>query len=144
MDVWSQFAAASAGPRNARDAADRLNGRDSSGEGQLLTRRRTALKRPSMYRVLVLNDDYTPMEFVVWILEAVFYKPHEEAVRLMLDVHNKGKGCCGVYAHDTARTKAAQVHELAQRHEHPLECRLEVAEGEDEGADDSGRQGDGA
>ena len=144
MNAWSQFAAASAGSRNTRCAGDRLNGHDSSGEGQLLTRRRTALKRPSMYRVLVLNDDYTPMEFVVWILEAVFYKSHEEAVRLMLDVHNEGKGCCGVYAHDTARTKAAQVQELARRHEHPLECRLEVAEGEDEGADDSGRQGDGA
>lgn len=83
-----------------------------------------------MYRVVMLNDDYTPMEFVVWVLQVVFHKGTEEATRLMLDVHTKGKGACGVYTLDVARTKAQQVERLARRHDHPLQCELEVVEAE--------------
>lgn len=94
-------------------------------EGQVVTRELTKVKRPSMYVVILLNDDYTPMDFVVWILESVFHKPKEEAVRLMLDVHQKGQGRCGVYPYDIARTKVFQVKTMATKHEHPLECIME-------------------
>jgi len=83
-----------------------------------------------MYGVLLLNDDYTPMEFVVWILRAVFRKQQSEATRLMLDVHNTGRGLCGVFTYDVAKSKAAQVEALAAKHEHPLKCRLEAVETE--------------
>lgn len=96
----------------------------------MLAEERVRPKRPPLYRVVMLNDDYTPMEFVVWVLQLVFHKPAEEATRLMLDVHTKGKGVCGVYTLDVARTKAQQVERLARRHEHPLQCQLEVAESE--------------
>jgi ATP-dependent Clp protease adaptor protein ClpS len=78
--------------------------------------------------VLLLNDDYTPMEFVVWVLQIVFHKDQEESTRLMLDVHTTGKGLCGVFTYDVARTKAYQVEKLAQEHEHPLQCQLEALE----------------
>ncbi|MFQ5352677.1 MAG: ATP-dependent Clp protease adapter ClpS [Candidatus Binatia bacterium] len=103
-------------------------------DGDLATETTQRVKRPPLYRVVLLNDDYTPMEFVVWVLKVVFFKPDAEAVRLMLDVHNKGKGSCGVFPHDTACTKAAQVKRFARQHEHPLECLLE-ATGGDEGGD---------
>ena len=83
-----------------------------------------------MYRVVLLNDDYTPMEFVVWVLQVVFHKGQEEATRLMLDVHMKGKGVCGVFTLDVARTKAQQVERLARKHDHPLQTELEVVESE--------------
>ncbi len=93
---------------------------------EVLTKERTKLARPPMYRVVILNDDYTPMEFVVWVLTVVFYKPQAEATRLMLDVHNKGRGVCGVFTHDVARTKALAVETLAKKHEHPLKAVLEA------------------
>jgi ATP-dependent Clp protease adaptor protein ClpS len=83
-----------------------------------------------MYGVLLLNDDYTPMEFVVWVLRVIFHKESAEATRLMLDVHNKGKGLCGVFTYDVARSKATQVETLAAKHEYPLKCRLEAVETE--------------
>lgn len=93
---------------------------------QLLTRERTKLRKPDMYRVVLINDDYTPMEFVVWVLQVVFHKPGPEANRLMIAVHKTGRGVCGVFTHDVARTKALQVETLAKRHEHPLQAKLEV------------------
>ncbi len=96
------------------------------GTGELVVEKRPALKRPPMFRVVLLNDDYTPMEFVVWVLQMVFHKAPDEAARLMLDVHNKGKGLCGTFTHDVARTKAIQVEALAKREEHPLKCEIEA------------------
>jgi len=89
------------------------------------TQTRVKTKKPSLYRVLLLNDDYTPMEFVVFVLERFFGKSREEATRVMLHVHQKGVGLCGVYTYEVAETKVAQVLDLAQRNEHPLQCTME-------------------
>lgn len=94
-------------------------------EAGTLTRTERKTKEPSMYRVLLLNDDYTTMEFVVQILMLVFNKPVEEATRIMLNVHRKGVGVCGVYAHDIAETKVDTVHALARENEFPLKCTME-------------------
>jgi ATP-dependent Clp protease adaptor protein ClpS len=98
-------------------------------EGQIVVQEKTRLKRPPMYAVVLLNDDYTPMEFVVWILQTLFFKTHDEATRVMLQVHNDGKGIAGVFTHDVARTKAVQVEQIARKHEHPLACLIEACEG---------------
>ena len=82
-------------------------------------------KKPSMYRVLMLNDDYTPMEFVVHVLERFFNKTREEATRIMLHVHKRGVGVCGVFTYEIAETKVQQVMDFAQQHQHPLQCTLE-------------------
>ena len=82
-------------------------------------------KKPSLYRVLLLNDDYTPMEFVVYLLESVFHKSHEEAVKIMLHVHHNGVGVCGVYTYEIAETKVVRVMSLARRAQHPLQCTME-------------------
>jgi ATP-dependent Clp protease adaptor protein ClpS len=82
-------------------------------------------KRPSLYKVLLLNDDYTPQEFVVWLLQVVFKKAPDEAVTIMLHVHQNGVGVCGVYTYEVAETKVAQVMELARRNQHPLQCTME-------------------
>jgi ATP-dependent Clp protease adaptor protein ClpS len=89
------------------------------------TRTKPKTKKPSMYRVLLLNDDYTPMEFVVLVLEHFFNKSREEATRIMLHVHNYGVGVCGVYPLEVAETKVAQVMDLAQQQQHPLQCTKE-------------------
>ena len=83
------------------------------------------LKRPSQYRVILLNDDYTPMEFVVHILELFFGMNREKATQVMLTVHTQGKGVCGVYTKDIAETKAAMVNEYSRQNEHPLICEVE-------------------
>ncbi len=82
-------------------------------------------QKPSLYRVLILNDDYTPMEFVVYVLERFFNKSREEATRIMLHVHQTGVGVCGVYTYEVAETKVAQVVDMARRHQHPLQCTME-------------------
>ena len=83
------------------------------------------LRKPSLYRVLILNDDYTPMEFVVYVLERFFNKSREDATRIMLHVHQHGVGVCGVYTYEVAETKVAQVIDTARRHQHPLQCTME-------------------
>ena len=83
------------------------------------------IKEPKLYRVILHNDDYTTMDFVIEILISVFHKPAAEATRIMLDVHKKGKGLCGVYTYDIATTKIDQVHTLARKREFPLKCTLE-------------------
>ena len=83
------------------------------------------LKKPPLYRVVLLNDDYTPMEFVVQILQKIFSLERPVATRVMLQVHTQGKGVCGVYTYEIAETKVAQVMELAKRNQHPLRCTLE-------------------
>ncbi len=100
------------------------DGRGGSGVSTI-TRTSPRTKRPSLYKVLLLNDDYTPQEFVVWLLEAVFHKGHDEAHQIMMHVHNTGVGICGVYTYEVAETKVAQVLELARRNEHPLQCTME-------------------
>jgi ATP-dependent Clp protease adaptor protein ClpS len=86
------------------------------------------LKRPPLYKVMLLNDDYTPMDFVVEILEIFFGMNREKATHIMLTVHIHGKAVCGIYTRDIAETKAAQVNEYAREHQHPLLCDIEVVE----------------
>lgn len=88
---------------------------------------RPKLKPPPMYKVVLLNDDYTPMEFVVEVLEIFFRMDREQATRVMLHVHTRGKGVCGVYSRDVAETKVTQVNEFAREHQHPLLCAMEEA-----------------
>ena len=83
------------------------------------------LKRPPLYQVVLLNDDYTPMEFVVHVLERFFNKGREEATRIMLHVHQKGVGICGVYTYEVAETKVAQVMDFSRQNQHPLQCTME-------------------
>jgi ATP-dependent Clp protease adaptor protein ClpS len=85
------------------------------------------VKRPPLYQVVILNDDYTPMEFVVDVLERVFSMDRTTATRVMLEVHTAGKGVCGVFTFEIAETKVAQVTEYARQHQHPLLCTLEEA-----------------
>ena len=89
------------------------------------TKTRPKTKKPSMYKVLILNDDYTPMEFVIMMLQSVFHKSKEDATRIMIHVHQRGVGICGVYSYDVAETKVTQVVELARRNEHPLQATME-------------------
>jgi ATP-dependent Clp protease adaptor protein ClpS len=91
----------------------------------VLTRTRPKTKKPSLYKVLMLNDDYTPMEFVVHVLEQVFSKSQEDAYTIMMHVHQKGVGVCGVYTYEVAETKVTQVMDLAQKNGHPLKCTME-------------------
>ncbi|WP_028669765.1 ATP-dependent Clp protease adapter ClpS [Saccharospirillum impatiens] len=86
------------------------------------------LKQPPLYRVILLNDDYTPMEFVVHILENFFYLSREKATQVMLAVHTQGKGVCGVYTRDIAETKATMVNQYSRDNEHPLVCEVEKAD----------------
>ncbi|MGQ0663701.1 MAG: ATP-dependent Clp protease adapter ClpS [Pseudomonadota bacterium] len=86
---------------------------------------RVKTKRPSMYKVLMLNDDYTPMEFVVHVLERFFNKTREDATQVMLHVHRRGVGVCGVFTYEVAETKVTQVTDFARRNQHPLRCTLE-------------------
>lgn len=98
---------------------------DGEGKTGIITKTRPKTQRPSLYKVLILNDDYTPMEFVVLVLEHFFNKSREEATRIMLHVHNHGVGVCGVFPIEVAETKVAQVMDLARRNEHPLQCTKE-------------------
>lgn len=102
--------------------------REMHGETQddaVIAKPKAKVKRPSFYRVVLLNDDYTPMDFVVKVLENIFHKSHEDAVSTMLQVHQKGAGLCGVYTFDVAETKVDQTLYLAQQHEYPLQCVME-------------------
>ena len=87
---------------------------------------RPKLKRPPMYKVIILNDDYTPMDFVVMILERFFGMNREKATRIMLQVHTRGAGVCGIFSRDIAETKVAQVENYSRQHNHPLKCTMEV------------------
>ena len=82
-------------------------------------------KKPSLYKVILLNDDYTPMEFVIYIIEKLFNKNHEEATRIMLHVHQNGLGICGIYTYEVAETKSKAVIDLAKSNQHPLQCTIE-------------------
>jgi ATP-dependent Clp protease adaptor protein ClpS len=99
------------------------NGDD--GRTGLVTKTRPKTKKPSLYKVLLLNDDYTPMEFVVHVLQKYFSKNREEAERIMLHVHQKGVGICGVYTFEIAETKVTQVMDFSRANNHPLQCTME-------------------
>ena len=98
-------------------------------DGGIVTERRTKeqtkTKKPALYKCILLNDDYTPMEFVVEILKQIFHKPAAEATRIMLHVHRRGVGICGVYTYEVAETKVTQVMDFARQNQHPLQCTLE-------------------
>jgi len=96
-----------------------------NNENNLLTKEKAKLKKPDMYAVIMLNDDYTPMEFVIYVLQSVFKKNYEDAKRIMLLIHNEGKGICGIFPLDIAETKANQVVEFARINQHPLECKVQ-------------------
>ena len=101
---------------------DKRSGGTSTG---IIVKAKPKTKKPSMYKVLMLNDDYTPMEFVVHVLEQFFSKNREEATRIMLHVHQRGVGVCGVFTYEVAETKVTQVIDYARQHQHPLQCTLE-------------------
>ncbi len=112
--------------RNAWRMQDGEDDGDSSDRGTaVITRTKTKTKKPSLYRVLLLNDDYTPMEFVIHVLERFFKKNREAATRIMLHVHNHGVGECGVFTFEVAETKVTQVMDFARQHQHPLQCVME-------------------
>jgi ATP-dependent Clp protease adaptor protein ClpS len=111
-------------PRMADDDRKRRNEQGGPGTA-VITKTKPQTKRPNMYRVLILNDDYTPMEFVVHVLERFFGKDHEAATRIMLHVHHHGIGECGVFTYEVAETKVTQVMDFARKHQHPLQCVME-------------------
>ncbi len=103
--------------------ADKRDGSDS--DASILTKTKTKTERPPLYKVLLLNDDYTPMEFVVHVLERFFGLTHAQAFEIMLTVHKKGLAVVGVFSAEVAETKVAQVMDFARRHQHPLQCTME-------------------
>ena len=119
----TQMAERRGGPDDADDTGEG-GGRGGTG---LATRTRSRTKKPTPYRVLMLNDDYTPMEFVVLCLQRFFRMSMEEATRVMLHVHQKGVGVCGVFSYEVAETKVTQVMDFARQNQHPLQCTLEKA-----------------
>jgi ATP-dependent Clp protease adaptor protein ClpS len=113
-------------PRLAGDEDERRRrGIDAGGDVGVKTETKTRTKRPSLYKVLLLNDDYTPMEFVVYVLQRFFNKGQEPAVDIMLTVHNKGLAVVGVYPFEIAETKVTQVMDCARSNQHPLQCTME-------------------
>jgi ATP-dependent Clp protease adaptor protein ClpS len=110
--------------RAAGDDRDRRSDDAGTGTG-VATRVKPQTKRPNLYRVLLLNDDYTPMEFVVHVVERFFSKSRDEATRIMLHVHQHGVGECGVFTYEVAETKVTQVMDFARKHQHPLQCVME-------------------
>jgi ATP-dependent Clp protease adaptor protein ClpS len=108
-----------AGPQGPRGDDDNQSGT------AIVTKTKPRTKRPNLYRVLLLNDDYTPMEFVVHVLERFFNKNREDATRIMLHVHQNGVGECGVFTYEVAETKVTQVMDFARKHQHPLQCVME-------------------
>ena len=109
--------------------SDRDNDREDEGGTSvgIATKTQPKTKRPSLYKVLMLNDDYTPMEFVVHTLQRFFRMSMEDATRVMLHVHQRGVGVCGVFTYEVAETKVNQVIDFAREHQHPLQCTLEKA-----------------
>lgn len=111
--------------KNGSRPGDGGNQGDDEGKTGIVTKTRPKTKKPSLYKVLLLNDDFTPMEFVVLVLQRFFQKGQEDATRIMLHVHQKGVGLCGVYTYEVAETKVAQVMDYSRQHGHPLQCTME-------------------
>ena len=106
------------------DRSDNNEDDDRAGTG-LAVKPRPKTRKPSLYKVLMLNDDYTPMDFVIHSLERFFRKNRDEATQIMLQIHNKGVGICGVFTYEVAETKVTQVMDFARQHQHPLQCTVE-------------------
>ena len=111
-------------PQLADDERKRRGEQGTPGTA-VISKTKPQTKRPSLYRVLLLNDDYTPMEFVVHVLERFFNKNQEAAYRIMMHVHQHGIGECGIYTYEVAETKVTQVMDFARKHQHPLQCVME-------------------
>ena len=114
-------------PIHAGPDDDHSDDGDGVGQVGLATRTRTRPKKPDQYKVLMLNDDYTPMEFVVLVLKRYFKMDMEQATRVMLHVHQRGVGVCGIFSMEVAETKVNQVMDFAKQNQHPLQCTLEKA-----------------
>ncbi|MDB5585876.1 MAG: clpS [Devosia sp.] len=114
-----------AGPKDDDGGKGAGGGGVGGTETGTATKTRTKTKRPNLYRVLLLNDDYTPMEFVVLVLQDVFNKSREEAMQIMMHVHQKGVGECGVFPYEVAETKVTRVMDTARKNQHPLQCVME-------------------
>ena len=112
--------------------SDHSDEEQQGSAGTLVAESPPKLQKPPMYRVVLLNDDYTPMEFVVDVLERFFNMDRELAVRVMLKGHTEGKGVCGVFTREVAETKATQVTQFSREHEHPLLCEIEPSEDHDD------------
>jgi ATP-dependent Clp protease adaptor protein ClpS len=108
-----------------RTDGGRTDGGGDTPNTSVVVKARPKTRKPAMYKVLMLNDDYTPMEFVVHVLERFFQKSREEATRIMLHVHRRGVGVCGVFTYEVAETKVTQVMDLARQNQHPLQCTIE-------------------
>ena len=116
------------GDKRKGDGRDDDGGRKGGGETPntgVVIKARQKTRKPAMYKVLMLNDDYTPMEFVVHVLERFFQKNRDEATQIMLHVHRRGVGVCGVFTYEVAETKVTQVMDLARQNQHPLQCTIE-------------------
>ena len=113
--------------RSGDEDGGKTDGGDSDSQTGVATKTRTRPAKPSQYKVLLLNDDYTPMEFVVIVLKRFFRMDMDEATRVMLHVHQKGVGVCGVFPYEVAETKVNQVMDFARQNQHPLQCTLEKA-----------------
>ena len=127
---WNRASFPSLPPLRAAGDDDDDSGigvREGQGQVGIATRTRAKPKKPSQYKVLMLNDDYTPMEFVVMVLKRFFRMDLEQATRVMLHVHQKGVGVCGVFPYEVAETKVNQVMDFARQNQHPLQCTLEKA-----------------
>lgn len=111
--------------RTIREEKSAMAVTEKNREGAVVTEKRQKTRKPPMYNVLLHNDDYTAMDFVVMVLERIFHKSAEEATRIMLNVHEQGLGVAGIYPRDVAETKVVLVHDLARRNEYPLRCSLE-------------------
>jgi ATP-dependent Clp protease adaptor protein ClpS len=112
-------------PVRMSDDGKKRRATDGSTSAAVITKTKPQTKRPSLYRVLLLNDDYTPMEFVVHVLERFFNKNRDAATQIMMHVHNNGIGECGVFTYEVAETKVTQVMDFARKHQHPLQCVME-------------------
>jgi len=104
---------------------DKRSGDKDDGGTGTVTMTRAKTQKPAMYKVLLLNDDYTPMEFVIYVLQRFFSKSAEDATKIMLHVHQNGVGICGVFTYEVAETKVTQVMDMARQHDHPLQCTME-------------------
>jgi ATP-dependent Clp protease adaptor protein ClpS len=114
------------GPSRPNTPGDGGSGTDNGGPATgVVVKARPRTRKPTMYKVLMLNDDYTPMEFVVHVLERFFQKNRDEATKIMLHVHRRGVGVCGVFTYEVAETKVTQVMDLARQNQHPLQCTIE-------------------
>lgn len=128
LELETRYAPRNTGKEDGDNGDNGDDNRDADGRGNdtgLLTRTKVRTKKPSLYKVLLLNDDYTPMEFVVHVLELYFGLDVERATQVMLHVHQKGVGVCGVYTYEVAETKVTQVTEYARKNQHPLQCTME-------------------